>query len=146
MPFLENRWYVAGWPGDFGDALVSRTICGNSVVIHRRKDGSLAALEDRCAHRHIPLSRGKKVGDLIECAYHGLRFGPDGHCVHVPGQEDIPGRASIAAYPMAEKHGWAWIWIGDAKLADPKAIPDFHWLGDPAYAATGETKYIACDY
>ena len=146
MPFLENRWYVAGWPGDFGDALVSRTICGNSVVIHRRKDGSLAALEDRCAHRHIPLSRGKKVGDLIECSYHGLRFGPDGHCVHVPGQEDIPGRASIAAYPMAEKHGWAWIWIGDAKLADPKAIPDFHWLGDPAYAATGETKYIACDY
>jgi phenylpropionate dioxygenase-like ring-hydroxylating dioxygenase large terminal subunit len=146
MPFLNNAWYVAGWPHEFGEHLLSRTILGKPVVIYRRADGSLVALEDRCAHRHVPLSRGKRIGDNIECAYHGLQFDHAGTCVRIPAQDDIPRRARIASYPIVEKDGWVWIWMGHSARAGSKPIPDFHWLGDPAYAATGETKYVRANY
>ncbi len=146
MSFLKNSWYVAGWPHEFGETLVSRTILGRPVVIFRRGDGSLVALEDRCAHRHVPLSKGKRIGDEIECAYHGLRFDGTGRCVHVPAQDTIPTRPAVRSYPVAEKHGWAWVYTGAPAMADPATIPDFHWLGDPAYAATGETTFVNCQY
>ena len=146
MTFLRNRWYVVGWPNEFVDGFVSKTILGQRIVMFRRSDGRLVALEDRCAHRHIPLSRGKRIGDEIECAYHGLRFDCTGQCVHVPGQAEAPAHARVASYAMAEKHGWAWIFFGDQAQADPDRIPDFHWNGDPAFAPTGETKYVRCHY
>lgn len=146
MPFLRNCWYVAGWPQEFTSGLIPKTIAGKPVVIFRRQDGSLAALEDRCAHRHIPLSHGKQVGDELECAYHGLRFDCSGKCVHIPAQSDIPLRAQVAAYAVAEKHGWVWLFFGDREKADTDTIPDFHWNGDPQYAPTGETKHIQCNY
>ena len=146
MPFLENAWYVAGWPSEFGEELLSRQFLGRQIVIFRKADGDLCAMEDRCAHRPRPWSKGTRIGDTIQCAYHGLQFDCTGACVHVPAQEDIPRRARVPVFPIVEKHGWAWIWMGDAALADPDRIPDFHWLGDPAFASTGETKYVKCNY
>ena len=52
----------------------------------------------------------------------------------------------MRSYPACEKDGWVWVFMGDPAKADPADIPDFHWLGDPAYAATGETKHVACHY
>jgi phenylpropionate dioxygenase-like ring-hydroxylating dioxygenase large terminal subunit len=146
MTFLKNAWYVAGWPNEFGEHLLSRKILGAQIVIFRRADGTLVALEDRCAHRHVPLSKGKRIGDTIECAYHGLQFDCTGQCIKIPAQDDIPRRARVVAYPMAEQDGWAWIWMGDPDRADVGKIPDFHWLGDPAFASTGETKHVQANY
>ncbi|HEY8580928.1 MAG TPA: aromatic ring-hydroxylating dioxygenase subunit alpha [Beijerinckiaceae bacterium] len=146
MTFLWNAWYVAGWPREFGDALVAKTLLGRPLVFYRAADGDVVALEDRCPHRHVPLSQGVRAGDEIECAYHGLAIDRTGRCVRVPAQESIPTRARIASYPTTELHGWTWIWMGDPARADVALIPDFHWLGDPAYAATGDTKHVEADY
>ena len=35
---------------------------------------NVAALEDLCPHRLMPLSLGKRVGDELQCGYHGLKF------------------------------------------------------------------------
>jgi phenylpropionate dioxygenase-like ring-hydroxylating dioxygenase large terminal subunit len=42
----------------------------------------------------VPLTMGFQDGDLIRCAYHGLRFGAEGKCDHVPASPDmrIPDR------------------------------------------------------
>ena len=146
MAFLWNAWYVAGWPQEFGDKPVARTILGKPLVFFRRSDGAISGLDDRCPHRHIPLSHGKRIGDIIECAYHGLQFDMSGRCIHVPAQDSIPERARVRNYPVTEKHGWVWVYMGDADRADPATIPDFHWLGDPKFAATGETKHVNCHY
>ena len=55
-PFIAACWYVAALSGEIGHALVRRTILGKHVVIYRTSTGEVSALDDRCAHRSLPLS------------------------------------------------------------------------------------------
>ncbi len=128
--FLRNAWYVAAWSEEIlSGKLLARTILGEPVVMYRRADGGLVALENRCPHRFAPLSLGTILpGDRVQCAYHGLEFDGSGACVHNPhGAKNIPSRAKVASYPIVEKHLAAWIWMGD-KPADPAKIPNFSVL------------------
>ena len=70
------------------------------VVLYRTAEGKAVALEDRCCHRHYPLSRGKVIGESIQCGYHGLRFDGTGTCVEIPGQDMIPRNAKVRSYPI----------------------------------------------
>ena len=109
--FLKNYWYVAAIDHEVSRTPMRRIICNEPVVIYRTEDGMPVALEDRCAHRHLPLSMGKLKGDILECLYHGLCFDRTGACIKVPGQETIPPSARVRAYPMVERYHWLWIWI-----------------------------------
>ena len=62
MPFLKNVWYVAANASELDQGLVSRTICNEQIVMFRTESGSVAALQDRCPHRFVPLSMGRRVG------------------------------------------------------------------------------------
>ncbi|MDH7796138.1 MULTISPECIES: aromatic ring-hydroxylating dioxygenase subunit alpha [unclassified Beijerinckia] len=144
--YFHQSWYVAAWSRDIDRSLTVHTILGESIVLFRDSKGTVAALENRCAHRHVPLSAGALVGDEVECAYHGLRYDGTGQCVRVPSQERVPSRAKVKSYPIVERHGWVWIWMGAAEAADPTKIPDFSKLSDPQYAATGGTKLVRANY
>jgi phenylpropionate dioxygenase-like ring-hydroxylating dioxygenase large terminal subunit len=144
--YLRNSWYVAAWSRDISDKPFARTILDEPVVFYRKTDGSVAALEDRCAHRHAPLHLGRVKGDHIECGYHGLVFDCDGRCVKVPAQDQIPPKARVKSYPVAEKYGWVWIWMGAAEQAQSTPIPDFTRMSDPAGAPTGTTSHVRCSY
>ena len=72
--FIRNAWYVAGLSEDFGPQLTPLTILGQQLVFFRRSDGTVAALEDACPHRKLPLSMGRLEGDRVVCGYHGLTF------------------------------------------------------------------------
>lgn len=125
--FLRNRWYVAASPEEVGRSLTRRWILGEPVLLYRTEDGRAVALDDRCPHRHYALSEGNLIGDTVHCSYHGLSFGPDGRCTDIPGQKNIPPRLCAKAFPIAEKFGWVWVWMGDPELAEEDEIPDFHW-------------------
>jgi len=141
---IRNCWYVAGWSSDFADRPEQRMLLGTPVVLYRKTDGNLVALEDRCAHRMAPLSLGKVEGDAIRCLYHGFRFGADGKCNDIPGQELIPDRACVRRFPVVEKGSWAWVWMGDPERADPAVIADSKSLDDPAWVLkTGQLDYDA---
>ena len=45
-PFPLNAWYAAAYDVEVKAALLSRTLCNQKIVMFRRKDGSVAALED----------------------------------------------------------------------------------------------------
>ena len=100
---LRNHWYVAAWSEDVGREPIARVMLGDAVVLYRTEDGRAVALENRCAHRNLPLSEGNLIGDVLQCGYHGLEFGIDGICSHVPGQDDVPDWARVKRYPVAEK-------------------------------------------
>jgi vanillate O-demethylase monooxygenase subunit len=125
--FVRNAWYVAAWSDDIGDGqLVARTVMDEPIVLYRKANGDVAAIEDRCAHRFAPLHMGKIVGgDRIQCAYHGLEFDGTGACVRNPhGAKNIPPRARVKSYAVIEKHKAIWIWMGAAP-ADAAKVPDF---------------------
>ena len=145
--FIRNAWYVAAWDHEIGRLhMLRRFFLGEPVVLYRKLDGSPVALEDRCCHRHAPLSKGKLKGDDVECPYHGLTYDPSGACIRVPGQPTIPPGAKVRAYPVVERYHWIWIWMGDPTLADPSTIEDFHWMDDPAYRFRGERLQMDANY
>ena len=145
--FPRNYWYVAAWDHEVRrQELSRRTICNEPIVFYRTEDGSPVALEDRCCHRHMPLSDGNLRGDNVECVYHGLTYDPNGTCIHIPSQTVIPPEARVRSYPAAEKYHWVWIWMGDPALADPAEIEDFHWMDDPGWRAKGEKLDLPGNY
>ncbi|WP_138465634.1 aromatic ring-hydroxylating dioxygenase subunit alpha [Poseidonocella sp. HB161398] len=144
---VRNAWYVAAWSSEIDDTLRRFTILGDPVLLYRRRDGHVAALEDRCPHRLLPLSKGKRIGDAVQCGYHGLTFGPDGKCTRVPGQDKIPPSAYVDAYPVVEKNDIVWIWMGDPHRADPEKIfdlPQFYEAG--WHAHQGDALYLKSNY
>ncbi len=124
---LENAWYVAAWSKEITQTLTARIILNRSIVLYRRRDGVAIGLENKCPHRNLPLSEGKLADDRIQCAYHGLVFDDRGRCVHIPGQDVAqPDRRLIRTFPIAEKYGWLFVWMGDPSAADVGLLPGFH--------------------
>jgi phenylpropionate dioxygenase-like ring-hydroxylating dioxygenase large terminal subunit len=100
--FPRGFWYVAAFDWEVRrQELFRRTICGRPIVFWRKEDGTPAALEDRCCHRHMPLSQGRLRGDHVECPYHGLTYDCTGACIRVPSQNMIPTAARIRSFPVA---------------------------------------------
>ena len=131
MSFLKNVWYVAGHVHELDEGLVSRKICNEQIVMYRTSTGSIAALEDRCPHRFVPLSRGKRVGDTLQCGYHGLAFAADGSCSEAPNDDAAAiERICVRSYIAVERYTVIWLWMGAAELADPKKIPDFSFMSN----------------
>lgn len=147
IDYLRNCWYVAATAPELERDLLARTLLGRPVVMYRQEDGTPVALEDRCAHRFLPLSQGRLVGDHVQCGYHGMEFDCSGSCVKVPGQDSVPRGASIQSFPMVEKWQLIWIWMGDPALADPDLIPDL-WRNDhPDWTVViGDTLHFNGDY
>ena len=142
--FLKDCWYVAATADEIGAVPLARTLLNEAVVLYRTGDEAVAALEDRCCNRHLPLLLGKVVGDRLQCGYHGLEYDAGGACVRIPGQTAVPPGARIRSYPVVER--WGWIWMGDADAADEAQVEDFHWLDDPGWRAAGCRIPMDCDY
>lgn len=148
MPFVMNAWYVAAWPHEIvADKVLARTVCNEALVLWRNAGGGIAALEDRCCHRQMPLAAGVLEAGTLRCPYHGLRFAADGSCVEIPGQQRIPANVRVRQYPALQRHGWVWVWPGDAAKADPALIPDIQARNDhPDWTAAGGTLYMKGNY
>ncbi len=140
-PFKEgcfaprNGWYVAAFSHELRRELLSRWILNEPVVMYRTEAGEAVALDGRCPHRHFPLGKGCLKGDEIQCGYHGIRFGADGQCTHIPSQQKVPGSYRIKKYPIAERGEWVFIWPGDPQDADEALLPDLDasGYGDPSF-------------
>lgn len=144
---LRNHWYVAAWSDEVGTDLFSRVLLGDPVVLYRKEDGDVVALENRCPHRNLPLSEGRRSGDRIECGYHGLVFDETGACTHLPGADATPDWACVRRYPTLERQGWVLVWMGDPDMADAAVAPDFAVRRDDAdWLTVSGYTYAQCGY
>ncbi|MGQ3056513.1 MAG: Rieske 2Fe-2S domain-containing protein [Nevskia sp.] len=147
--FLKNAWYCAGWEHEFHQgrkAIIPRKMAGELVVLYRKPDGKLVALEDRCAHRQAALSLGRKEGGSLRCMYHGMKFNSDGVCEEIPGQTTIPERACVRSFPVVEKDSWVWVWMGDPAKADPNLICHSVGLKDPNWNLRSSQMHVKTNY
>jgi vanillate O-demethylase monooxygenase subunit len=146
-PFLQNRWYVAANAEELTGKPLGRVICGEPIVLFRRRDGGVAALRDRCPHRKLPLSRGTVVGDEIQCGYHGVRLNAEGVCTAIPSQAGpIPQGFGATAYPAIEKHALIFVWIGEASRADPRRVPDWGVNTSPEWTTVFGYQHVRANY
>ena len=126
--YLENAWYVVAQSEQIDERLQSIRILGDDLLFYRDSSGRVVALEDACPHRKLPLSMGRRVGDAVQCGYHGLTFDACGQCVNAPTQDKIPSNAFVRSYPTLDRYRLIWVWMGDPQLADESKlihIPDY---------------------
>lgn len=144
--FPRNAWYVACTPEELAGQPLGRTICGHPLVIYRDGDGKLAALDDFCPHRGAALSLGSVVDGHLMCGYHGLVMGGDGRVISMPNHERVSHFPRTCTYPVTERHGYVWIWPGDATIADPAIIPDLPWDDTSRWAFCGGLFHVNASF
>jgi vanillate O-demethylase monooxygenase subunit len=140
--FIFDAWYVAAWAEEVTRKPMRRVFLEEPVVLYRRQDGVAVALSDRCVHRAYPLSRGTVEGDSLVCGYHGFKFGSDGGCTWVPGQDSVPKSARVKTYPLVESGPYIWIWMGEAAAADASRIPGHATTTDPEWRVIKDMRTI----
>lgn len=142
-----NRWYCAARATEISTQPIEQVICDHPIVLFRTaKSGKLVALENRCPHRQAPLSMGKVIGDDIMCIYHGWIMDAAGQCVYVPHQDSVADSVRVGAYPIVEKWGLVWLWIGDADKVDEGIIPKMDWTEDDAQSSVFIRFHVNADY
>ncbi len=144
--WMKNTWQVAAFASEIKREILARRLCNEPVILWRTQAGRVVAMEDRCPHRRAPLSVATLHGDEVRCGYHGMGFDADGKCVHVPGQDSVPGNALVRVYPIVERYNLIWIWLGDAALSDPALVPDVHWMDDPKWIPSNGYHHIKANY
>lgn len=118
---LLQNW----WPVTLEGALDAEKpnpveLLGKTLVLYNSGD-AWNCLEDRCSHRFAPLSEGRVIETensnekLLQCAYHGWEFQPDGTLQLVPQNDNnpLPGSncaGKIQNYPVREAAGMLWVW------------------------------------
>ena len=66
-----NFWYPLARSRDLRPGKTLETVfAGEPIVLVRPEKGEPYALEDRCAHRQVPLHLGVVKGDRLLCGYH----------------------------------------------------------------------------
>jgi phenylpropionate dioxygenase-like ring-hydroxylating dioxygenase large terminal subunit len=134
---IKNQWYVAEDSAAIANNARKRVrLCGLDFVIWRNSTGEAFCLSDVCIHRGASLGGGKVVDGSIECPYHGWRFGGDGACNRIPSagpDATIPARARVDAYPLIERYGWIWVFLGDLPEAERPPLPELEVWNDPKW-------------
>lgn len=103
---------------------------GERLALFRDATGVLGLVDDRCAHRGTSLSAGaehyKTAGRVdgkgLRCAYHGWAYDTNGQCIDQPGEPPqfrFAERIRLKSYPVVERHGFVWAFMGSG---DPPAI------------------------
>ena len=147
MTFSHDCWYMLGGAHEFtSNELLARRVAGLPVVAYRNTDGNAVAMEDRCCHRHAPLSRGVLEPDGLRCGYHGLKFGHDGQCIDVPGQERIPNTLKVRTYPTCEHKDMVFVWLGDEGALQDVDLPDFYWHDSDEWCRRPMLTHVEANY
>jgi renierapurpurin 18,18'-hydroxylase len=147
VPIHPDHWYPLAWSKEVrrGKAHGVR-FAGSPIVLVRTESGRAFALEDRCAHRQVPLHAGVVEGESIRCGYHGWTYDCSGRCVDIPylGRERLPN--GVRSYPCREAHGLIFVFPGDASLADERPVPTLHSVTDKAYKTRRFGREVRCHY
>ena len=142
-----DHWYPVAWSRDLKPGAVLATrFAGEPIVLARPKEGALFALEDRCAHRQVPLSEGLLEGETIRCGYHGWAYGCHGRCVDVPyiGKDKLPN--GVRSYPVHEADGLIMVFPGDPARAAVVAPPKLGSADNPKYKTRRFGRLVKCHY
>lgn len=130
--FLTDLWYFVTQSAALKHGALQRFYLANEpILLARSRTGALFALRDICPHRAAPFSAGKLIDTAagetrIECPYHGWQFDTDGACRAIPalveGQAVDIGRIRVRRYPVLERDGLVFVYLGSGPRDDGKPV------------------------
>jgi len=144
---LPDAWYAACESHELREQPLARSVLGVPLTLFRDASGAPGALLDRCPHRNVRLSLGRRTASgLLECGYHGWQFDRAGTCRAVPGMlGDVAGsRARCApAHATLERDGLVFVWgrAGAEPRGEPLRVPE---ASDPSYVVVRRSVDLEC--
>ncbi|WP_434032810.1 Rieske 2Fe-2S domain-containing protein [Cupriavidus sp. a3] len=147
VPIHPDHWFPLAWSNEVKRGKAHGVhFAGDPIVLIRTVSGTIFALEDRCAHRQVPLHAGVVEGESIRCGYHGWTYDCTGRCIDVPylGRERLPN--GVRAYPCREVHGLIFVFPGDGALAKERPLPALPSVADKAYKTRRFGREVKCHY
>lgn len=107
-----SAWNVVAQSSTLKVKPIGITAFGIPLALARLQNGNAIALQDRCPHRHAPLSQGQITELGIQCPYHGWTFGERGLCTRIPGslvQCAATNAPRVPNYDLMERDGLVWM-------------------------------------
>lgn len=98
----------------------------------RDSEGRYGLIDEFCAHRGVSLWFGRTEECGIRCPYHGWKYDVFGQCLDVPSEPEESGfrqRIKLTAYPLAERGGILWTYMGPADQQPP--LPEWEFITVP---------------
>jgi phenylpropionate dioxygenase-like ring-hydroxylating dioxygenase large terminal subunit len=107
---------------------VRLTLLSERLIAFRDSSGRLGLIDEFCAHRGVSLWFGRNEQDGLRCPYHGWKYDVAGQCVEVPSEPAESGYAEkirLKAYPLVERGGILWTYMGPPELQP--GLPEFEF-------------------
>ncbi len=133
-----NFWYPIAQSEDVVTYETLQTqVLGQKLVAFRDSEGAAHVLSDVCIHRGGALGKGWVRDDSVVCPYHGWQFGGDGKCNKIPTLDvkSIPGRARVDSYPVEEKYGIVFAFLGDVSEEERPPLREIEEWGVEGWRA-----------
>ena len=126
LPVFPEGWYVVCLSNELTDnKVVSKTFCGEEVVVFRTASGDIGVLDAYCKHMGAHLGKGGKVeGETIRCPFHGFCFDKEGECTSNSYGTPPSPRVHTKKYHFKELHGVIMVYFHPQGLAPTWEIPD----------------------
>lgn len=134
-----NFWYPMALAEEIGPKPIKSVALGQNFALFRDSEGRAHCLADTCVHRGGSLGSGKLAGDCVQCPYHGWQYDGDGRCQHIPTlarDTKIPARARVDAYPVDERYGIVFAFLGDLPENERPPIMDIPQWGQEGWSVT----------
>ena len=142
-------WYPVAESGSIRRKKTSAAMfAGERIVLYRGESGTVYALEDRCAHRQVPLSLGVVDGDILRCCYHAWAYRGNGRISQIPYLPKGTARPprGVRAYPAREAYGLVFVFPGDPQKAATTALPDLPEYSSPRHKTMTFSRTVHCHY
>jgi len=144
-----NFWYPIGLGKEItADEPFHAQVFGLPFIAFRDQAGDAHVLSDTCVHRGGSLSKGRVKNSHAICPYHGWEYAGDGHCARVPslGETKPPARAKVDSYPVQEKYGIVFAFLGDLPEAERPPLYDVEEYGQEGWKAQTYILNVECYY
>jgi phenylpropionate dioxygenase-like ring-hydroxylating dioxygenase large terminal subunit len=142
-----NFWYPLALAAKVKKgATLAVSFAGEPIVLVRTESGRVFALEDRCAHRQMPLSCGVVEGERLKCCYHAWIYNEHGRCAVPYLPKGAPMPRGVRAYPCREAYGLVFVFPGDPALADSVPFPDLPAVRSSAHKTMIFARQTNCHY
>ncbi|MEW1911839.1 aromatic ring-hydroxylating dioxygenase subunit alpha [Kitasatospora sp. NPDC085895] len=121
---------------------------GERIALYRGRSGRVYALEDRCAHRQVPLSMGVVEDEILRCCYHAWAYRGNGRISQIPylpkGCERPP--RGVRSFPVREAFGLVFVFPGDPEKAESAPFPVLPEFGSPTHRTMTFSRTVKCHY
>lgn len=122
-------------------------LLGERLIAIRDTQGRLGVMDEFCAHRGVSLWFGRNEENGLRCPYHGWKYDVSGRCVEVPSEPEgsrLCERIALKSYPLIERGGVIWIYMGPPELQPPP--PEWEFATVPAAQSFTSKRVQECNW